>query len=126
MRSDDRSKINGLMQRYFEGLYQSDSKILRTVFHPKLSYVNATPGTHEFLDLEAYMTRIDNRTSPASRNDPRAETVQSVTVKGDQIGTVEAKVTMLGRDYQDLLTIIRTGDEWTVLTKVFTYVEKEG
>lgn len=125
MNADDRAKINGLMQRYFDGLYHSDSQVLRTVFHPELSYVNATPGTHEFLDLEAYMTRIDNRTPPASRNDPRAETIQNVTLKGGQIGMVEAEMMMIGRNYQDLLTIIRTGDEWAVLTKVFTYVEKE-
>jgi len=35
-------------------------------------------------------------------------------------------MTMLGRDYKDLLTIIRVKDGWRVLTKVFTHVEREG
>ena len=39
--------IRGLMERYFEGLYQSDSTILRTVFHGDLVYVNGTVDTYE-------------------------------------------------------------------------------
>ncbi|MEM7215240.1 MAG: nuclear transport factor 2 family protein [Pseudomonadota bacterium] len=117
------SEIMGLMGRYFDGLYHSDSGILRTVFHPELSYVNATSGNHEFMNLEAYMTRIDNRTSPSSRGDPREEVVESIRLKGDQMGFVEARMTMLGRNYEDLLTLINDGNDWKVLTKVFSHVE---
>ena len=126
MEQSDRLEINALMTRYFEGLYHSDSSMLRTVFHPELSYVNATVGNHEFLGLEAYMARIEARTPPASRNDPREETIEKITLKGREIGVVEARMTMLGRAYQDLLTIIRAKDGWRVLTKVFTHVEQEG
>ena len=124
MEGTDQLDIDGLMTRYFDGLYHSDSAVLRTVFHPELSYVNATVGNHEFLGLEAYMERIDGRTPPASRNDPREEMIEKVTLKGGQIGIVEARMTMLGRDYQDLLTLIRTDEGWRVLTKVFTHVER--
>ena len=117
--------IRGLMERYFEGLYQSDSTILRTVFHGDLVYVNGTVDTYEHMDLEAYMERIDARTAPASRGDPRHEVVERVTLKGDQIGVVEARMTMLGRNYQDLLTLIHTDDGWRVLTKVFSFVERK-
>lgn len=126
MEQTDQLEINALMSRYFDGLYQSDSSILRHVFHHELSYVNATAGDHEFLGLEAYMNRIDARTPPASRNDPREEVIERITLKGRQIGMVEARMTMLGRNYQDLLTIIRTEDGWRVLTKVFTHVAREG
>ena len=126
MTKTDQLEISALMTRYFDGLYHSDSSVLRTVFHPELSYVNATTGNHEFLGLEAYMKRIDARTPPASRNDPREEKVEEITLKGGEIGVVEARMTMLGRDYQDLLTIIRSDDGWRVLSKVFTHVEREG
>jgi len=125
MNQADQLEINALMMRYFDGLYQSDSTVLRTVFHPELSYVNATLGNHEFLGLEAYMKRIDARTPPASRKDPRAEVIEEITLKGGEIGVVEARMTMLGSDYQDLLTIIRSPDGWRVLSKVFTHVERE-
>ncbi|MEM9332595.1 MAG: nuclear transport factor 2 family protein, partial [Pseudomonadota bacterium] len=111
-------KILGLMARYFDGLYHCDSDTLRTVFHDKLSYVNATVGNHEFMGIEAYMTRIDNRLSPASRGDVRNEAIDSITLNGSQMAFVEARMTMLGRDYHDLLTLVHEGTEWKVVTKV--------
>lgn len=123
-RADD-AEIQGLMKRYFDGLYQADSRILRTVFHPRLSYVNATAGNNEFLGLDAYMARVDGRTAPATPGDPRREAVERVHLHESGIGLVEARMTMLGRDYQDILTLVRTEDGWKVLTKVFAYSEKE-
>ena len=125
MESAERLEIDALMQRYFDGLYHSDSAVLRTVFHKNLSYVNAISSDHEFLGLEAYMDRIDARTPPASRNDPREETVERVSLKFGKIGMVEARMVMLGKDYQDLLTLIHTDDGWRVLTKVFTLTDRE-
>lgn len=125
MDQSDRIEINALMSRYFDGLYHSDSDVLRTVFHPELAYVNATIGNHEFMGLDAYMKRIDARTPPASRGDAREEVIEEVTLKGGEIGVVEARMTMFGRNYSDLLTIIRSEDGWRVLTKVFTHVERE-
>ncbi len=125
MNTSQKSEINELMSRYFDGLYHSDSEVLRTVFHPELLYVNATSNDHEFLNLEAYMKRIDNRKPPASRGDPRNDVIERITLKEGQIGMVEAQMTMLGRDYNDLLTLIHDGEGWRVLTKVFSYVEKK-
>lgn len=125
MTRDDKSEIAALMQRYFDGLYAADSSILRTVFHPELAYVNATAGNHEFMGLEAYMARVDGRVPPSERGDPRDDVIERITLKGGQIGVVEARMTMLGRDYQDLLTLIRAEGGWKVLTKVFTHVPRD-
>ncbi len=119
------TQIQGLMDRYFDGLYQSDSALLRTVFHEDLAYVNGTKDAYEFMGLEAYMNRIDGRTPPASRGDPREEVIERIAVKGDRIGVVEARMTMMGRNYQDVLTLINTDDGWRVLTKVFSFVERK-
>ena len=119
------AEVRALMQRYFDGLYHSDSATLRTVFHADLAYVNGTAGTYETMGLDAYMARIDARTPPASRGDVREEVIERITFKGDRIGLVEARMTMMGRNYQDLLTIIHTEDGWRVLTKVFSFVERK-
>lgn len=125
MTEADNAEIQALMARYFDGLYQSDSALLRTVFHEDLAYVNGTSGTYEYMGLDAYMHRIDARTPPASRGDPREEVIERIALKGDRIGIVEARMTMMGRNYQDLLTIINTDDGWRVLTKVFSFVERK-
>ncbi|SLN38989.1 Putative lumazine-binding protein [Roseovarius litorisediminis] len=126
MAEHDQAEIEKLLGRYFDGLYNSDSAMLRTVFHDDLVYVNGTAGDYEIKGLEAYMARIDKRTPPVSRGDAREEQIERITLKGDRIGIVEARMTMMGRNYQDLLTLINTDDGWRVLTKVFSFVERKG
>ena len=120
----DESEVRDLMKLYFDGLYHSNSMVLRYVFHPDLAYVNGTAGTYEHMGLDDYMARIYARTPPASRGDPREETIERIELKGERIGIVEARMTMMGRNYQDLLTIINTAEGWRVLTKVFSFVER--
>lgn len=125
MAEAEKTEIQELMERYFDGLYHSDSRVLKTVFHKDLAYVNGTSGSYEFMGLDAYMKRIDGRTPPAVRGDPREELIERIALKGDRIGIVEARMTMMGRNYQDLLTLINTADGWRVLTKVFSFVERK-
>lgn len=125
MSGPNETEVRAVMNLYFEGLYHSSSEILRKVFHPDLAYVNGTEGTYENMGLEDYMARIDARTPPSSRGDPREEVIERIEFKGDRIGIVEARMTMMGRNYQDLLTIINTDEGWRVLTKVFSFVERK-
>ena len=39
------SDVTGVVNQYFEGLYRSDSKILRRVFHPAALYACASDGS---------------------------------------------------------------------------------
>ncbi|MDU8943555.1 nuclear transport factor 2 family protein [Ovoidimarina sediminis] len=124
MPGSEEREIQDLMDRYFDGIYHSDSAVLRTVFHTDLAYVNGTEGSYENMGLEPYMARIDARTATASRGDLRDEVIERIAFKGNRIGIVEARMTMMGRNYQDLLTILNTDDGWRVLTKVFSFVER--
>ena len=121
----DHNAIARLMSAYFEGLYQADSSILRGVFHTQLAYACATEGDELFLDLETYMARIDKREAPAKRNEPRNEAVLEVAFGSPRLARVSARMSMMGRDYLDFLTLIREGAEWRIVTKVFTYLPRE-
>ncbi len=118
----DYTQIGELMEAYFEGLHQADSSMLRKVFHPQLAYVCATEGDELFLDLETYMSRVDLREPPVKRGDPREEEVLEIAFVGDRMARVSARMTMMGRDFQDLLTLVRHGSEWRIIAKVFSYV----
>jgi hypothetical protein len=50
--------------------------------------------------------------------------IERITFKGARIGIIEARMTMMGRNYQDLLTIIHSDQGWRVLTKVFSFAER--
>lgn len=118
-------KIGELMEAYFEGLHQADSSLLRKVFHPQLSYVCATQGDELYLDLETYMKRVDGRQPPAKRGDPREEDVLEIAFPGERLARVTARMSMMGRDFLDVLTLVHDSDGWRIVTKVFTYVPRK-
>ena len=122
MTEADHRQVVLLLERYFDGLYHAESTALREVFHPHLAYVCATEGDELYLDLESYMKRIDAREPPAERNEPRSGAILDVAFGSDRIARVTARMTMMGRDYLDLLTLVREGSDWRIVTKVFAYI----
>lgn len=119
------AEVTQLMQAYFDGLYHADSTHLRKVFHPKLAYICATEGDELFLDLDTYMARIDLREAPAKRGDRRHDVILEINFGSPQLAYVRARMTMMGRDYLDYLTLIRHDGDWRIVTKVFSYVPTE-
>ncbi|MEX0302236.1 MAG: nuclear transport factor 2 family protein [Leisingera sp.] len=118
-------QVGELMEVYFEGLHQADSTMLRKVFHPQLAYVCATEGDELYLDLETYMARVDGREPPAKRDDPREEEILEIAFASGRLARVSARMTMMGRDFHDFLTLVRHGSEWRIVAKVFSYVPRK-
>lgn len=119
-------QVTQLMQDYFDGLYHADSARLRKVFHPRLAYICATEGDELYLDLDTYMSRIDQREPPAKRGEARNDVILDMTFGTARLARVTARMTMMGRAYLDYLTLVREGDEWRIATKVFAYAPQEG
>ena len=118
----DHASVVALMEAYFEGLHHADSAALRKVFHPELAYVCATEGDELYLDLDTYMARIDKREPPAKRGDPRDEAILEIAFASPRLARVTARMSMMGRDYLDYLTLIRHAEDWRIVTKVFAYI----
>ncbi|MFV1602553.1 MULTISPECIES: nuclear transport factor 2 family protein [unclassified Phaeobacter] len=119
------NEVGALIEAYFEGLHQADSALLRKVFHPQLAYVCATEGDELFLDLETYMTRVDSREPPTKRGEAREEEILEIAFASDRLARVSARMTMMGRDFHDLLTLVRYAAEWRIVAKVFSYVPRK-
>lgn len=125
MTPENHSEVVALMQAYFDGLHQADSTRLRRVFHPNLAYICATRGDELSLDLNTYMDRVDGRVPPAERGDPREEDILEIAFAGPNLAHVTARMTMMGRDFLDLLTLVHDGTEWRIITKVFSYTPRK-
>ncbi len=121
----DHKAVVELMEAYFEGLHHADSNALRQVFHPKLAYICATEGDELYLDLESYMARVDQREPPAKRGDPRDEEILQISFGSPRLAHVMARMSMMGRDYLDYLSLVRHGNDWRIVTKVFSYVPRK-
>ncbi len=125
MKPQQKHAVMQLIETYVEGLFYADSLILRDVFHPDLLYVNASQQGYVGLRLESYLAEVDQRTSPFEQGETRQFEVEKIEFANDQMAIVGASIRMMGRDYQDLLTVIATPEGWRIISKVFTYTELE-
>ncbi|KLN60969.1 hypothetical protein WH96_11090 [Kiloniella spongiae] len=124
IREKDISSIIGVLENYFEGLYQADSKILTKAFHPDARYVNAKDGDYMNYSMLDYFAKVDQRTPPANTGQIREDVINSIEFGGDRMAFVKATMTMMGRDYLDFLTLVYDDGRWQIMSKIFSYIPK--
>ena len=109
------------LRNYFEGLYRSDSQILRQVFHPEAIYACATDEPLLTLRMAEYFPIIDKRPSPASRGDPRTDRILSIEFAGPATAFARVECSILPKHFIDFLTLINSEGRWQIISKVFHY-----
>jgi hypothetical protein len=119
--SANEAAINDAMSIYFDGLYHSDSKRLAKVFHPMAQYVCATDGTLLHLTMDQYFPVVDQRPSPASRNEKRRDRIVAIEFAGPVTALVRAECAIGPKFFTDLLTFICIDGRWQIIGKVFHY-----
>lgn len=109
------------VQTYFDGLHHSDSRRLRQVFHPNARYVTATGDELVDLGMDDYLSMVDARPSPASRNEARRDQIVSIAMAGPKAAAVRVNCAIGDRYFTDLLTLIQVDGRWRIIAKVFHY-----
>ncbi len=117
--------VADVLSMYFDGLYHSDTKRLRHVFHPRAQYVCATEGTLTHLTMEEYFPVVDQRPSPASRGETRADDIVSIEFAGPVTAFARVHCAIGSKYFTDLLTLIRIDGRWQIISKVFHFDVRE-
>jgi 4-oxalocrotonate tautomerase len=115
------AEIAAVLSTYFDGLYHSDTKRLRSVFHPRAQYVCATDGTLTYRTMEEYFPIVDERPSPASRGEARADSIVSIEFAGPVTAFARVNCAIGPKYFTDLLTLIRLDGRWQIISKVFHF-----
>jgi hypothetical protein len=110
-----------VLKNYFDGLYNCDTKILRSVFHPAALYACATDGTLLTLNMNEYFPIVDKRISPASRGDVRTDHILSIEFAGPVTALARVECSIAPKHFTDLLTLIYVDQRWQIISKVFHY-----
>jgi len=120
--ADGNSDIQGILESirlYFDGLYESDSGLLRTVFHPDCVIVGyGSDGELKAMSLDRFLAFVDSVPSPKAAGVAFDMSVLSA----DRVGrTAAVKVHdyYLGRDFIDFLHLVETPDGWRITAKAF-------
>ncbi len=119
--TDDFAGVRETLQRYFDGLYNSDAEGLARVFHPQARYVCATEDELVNLGMEEYLPIVAARESPATRGEPRRDRVVSIEFAGPKTAFARVHCAIGPKRFTDLLTLIRDGGDWRVISKVFHF-----
>lgn len=119
--SPNYAAISEAMKLYFDGLYHSDTARLRKVFHAKAQYACATDGALTHLGMDQYFPIVDQRSSPASRNEPRHDRIVSIEFAGPVTAFVRAECAIGPKFFTDFLTFIFIDGRWQIIAKVFHY-----
>ncbi|KRD64152.1 nuclear transport factor 2 family protein [Ensifer sp. ENS10] len=110
-----------VLQGYFDGLYRSDTSILKQVFHPKALYATATDGTLLELDMDRYFPVVDKRPSPESRGEERADRILSIEFAGPVTALAKVQCAIGEKAFTDLLSLVFVDGRWQIIAKVFHY-----
>lgn len=113
--------VAAVLGRYFDGLYQSDTALLRSVFHPKAHYACATDGTLVYLGMDEYFPIVDQRPSPASRNEARADRIVAIEFAGPVTAFARVECAIGAKFFSDLLTFVFVEGRWQIISKVFHF-----
>lgn len=111
-----------VLQLYFDGLHHSDTQRLRRVFHPAALYACASDGSLLSLGMDAYFTRVDQRPSPASKGEPRADRILRIEFVGPVTALAVVECSIAPKRFTDLLTLVLLDGRWQIISKVFHYV----
>lgn len=111
--------VTAVLQTYFDGLYASDTRLLRQAFHPEAIYACATDGALLTLDMATYFPIVDKRPSPASRGDMRRDRILSIEFAGPVTALARVECAIPPKWFTDLLTLVKVDDRWQIIAKVF-------
>ncbi len=110
-----------VLQIYLDGLYHSDTQLLRNALHPGARYVCATADTLIDLSMEEYFPIVDERPSPAGNNQRRADEIVSIEFAGPKTAAATLRCVVGERHFTDFLTLVLVDGRWQVISKVFHY-----
>lgn len=115
----DLHAITDMLGRYFDGLYRSDTAILREVFDPHAGYYTVTEGRLLYLDMPSYFSVVDARPSPASKGQARTDRILSIERVGAVTALARVQCAIAPQHFTDLLSLLKIDDRWRIVSKVF-------
>lgn len=107
--------------QYFKGLYEGDTDLLSTVFHPDAELFGDVNDKFYYKTLADYLYSVANRKSPKDLGETLDMAILTIDVIG-KVALVKTRVPMLGFNYIDFLSLVYKNDRWLIVGKTFVNV----
>lgn len=113
--------VTALLSDYFDGIYFSDTSILRRVFHPDALYACPTGGALLQLGMNDYFAVVDQRPAPGKLGQQRQDRIVSIDFAGPGLAIARVECAILPKRFTDLLTLVHLDGRWQIMSKVFHF-----
>ena len=119
--TDNSRAVAAVLSNYFNGIFNGDSDLLRTIFHPQALIFGDVEGRAYFKNLEQYLEGVKIRTSPSELNETFRMEILSIEII-NSIAIAKVRVPIFGYNYYDLLSLNQIKGRWTIVNKLLTHV----
>lgn len=115
--NEDIKAIEGVIQTYLDGLFESDADKLAGVFHPTCALTGITDGELVITPRDKWLAAV--RTRPSQKGQPRHDHVLAVDLVGPTMAYVKVKCAIPPRFFTDQLSLLKIDGRWQIAQKVF-------
>ncbi len=124
--SSEVAEIEKVLQVYFDGLYEGDSKKLGTAFHPA-SHLYSVDAEGKAADLPRtdWLKWVETRESAKKKGSERRDRIVSIDFSGPMTAFAKVECQLPPRYFTDYLTLLKIDGRWQVIAKAFHTVTKD-
>jgi hypothetical protein len=124
--SSDVAEIEKVLQVYFDGLYEGDTKKLGQAFHPAAHLYSAgADGKATDLPRADWFKGVESRPSGKTKGSERRDRIVSIDFSGPATAFAKVECQLPPRYFTDYLTLLKADGRWQVIAKAFHTVTKE-
>lgn len=123
--SNDIPAIETVIQTYFDGLYEGDTKKLGAAFHEVSHLYSMTGEGVQDLSRTKWFEMVQSRPSGKSRGLARRDRIVSIDMSGPETAFVKVECQLPPRFFTDYLLLLKGKDGWKIVSKSFRADVKE-
>lgn len=113
--------IEQVISNYFDGIFYGNVDLLARCFHQEARIYGDIEGAHYEKSIAEYVKGVSERQSPNDLNHSFEMRIIGIELLGN-IAMVKVHIPLLGKNYYDYLSLVKFGDDWKIVNKVFTHV----
>jgi hypothetical protein len=124
--TNDIKIIEGVVQSYLDGLYESDADKIASAFHPTSALTSVTGnGELVIIPRDKWLEMVRTRPSPKQRGLPRHDQVLTIDLVSPTMAYVKLKCAIPPRFFTDQLSLLKIEGRWQIAQKVFATEMRE-
>ena len=123
--SNEITAIEQVVQTYFDGLYEGDTRKLAAAFHEVSHLYSMTPEGVQDLPRAKWFEMIEGRRSGKAQGLARRDRIVSIDMSGPEAALVKVECQLPPRYFTDYLMLLKGRDGWKIVSKSFRFDVKE-